>query len=240
MQLPPGVTKPALARASFLYYLATIFELKPYSHIRLIAEQLENTDRQCAVVMPPGFGKSTIVSQLYPSWYLGNHPDRSVLLISSTDKQAKLFLDANQVTMAHHQGWKETFPDVAPDPDRGWSRDGLFLKWRRDPNSRLLLPDWKSKPATMKDPGLCAFGIGGPVIGRRADLIIVDDPYSEEMARSDVQRQAFLDWFRRTLMSRLKPDPHCKIIVVMTRWHPDDIIAWMNVMNEEEKPKATR
>lgn len=216
----------------------SVFGLQPYPHIQRIVQQLESSDRQVAIVMPPGFGKSTVVSQLYPSWYLGNHPDRSILLVSSTDKQAKLFLDANNVTMKTHSGWAETFPWTMPDEDRGWSRDGLYLKWKRDPNSGVLLPDWRSKPATMKDPALTAFGIGGPVIGRRADLIIVDDPYSEEMARSDVQRQAFLDWFRRTLLSRLKPDEHCKIVVCMTRWHPDDCINWMQEINRQEAALA--
>lgn len=228
------MTRQTLARHSFLYYLNTVFNLTPYPHIRRIVDMLEMPERQVAVVMPPGFGKSTIVSQLYPSWLLGNHPDRSILLISSTDKQAKLFLNANKETMEHHDGWKGTFPDVAPDPERGWSNDGLFLKWRRDPATRVLLPDWVSRPATIKDPGLAAFGIGGPVIGRRADYIIVDDPYSEEMARSDLQRAAFLDWFRRTLLTRLKPDAHCKVILVMTRWHPDDVVAWMLEQNAEE------
>jgi hypothetical protein len=229
-----GVSHEALARQSFLYYLKYVQGLKPYHHIRDMVDLLEGPDRQCAVVIPPGFGKSTIVSQNWPSHYLGNHPDRSILLLSNTDQQAKLFLDTNKVTMEHDEKWRKIFPDTAPAFDRGWSSRGLFLKWRRDPKTGLMLPDWRTKDATDKDPALSAFGVGGPVIGRRADVIIVDDPYSQDMARSDPQRGEFLNWFRQTLLSRLKPVPWAKIVVVMTRWHPDDVIAWMQMLNREE------
>lgn len=218
--------------------MKSVFGLHPYPHIQRMVELLEGPDRQCCIIMPPGHAKSTIVSQLYPSWYLGNHPDRSVLLVSSTDRQAKLFLNANKETMDHHQGWKETFPDVQPDPNRGWSSDGLFLRWKRDPNTGLELPDWQSRSATMKDPAMSAFGIGGPVIGRRADLIVCDDPYSQDVARSDVSRQAFSEWFRTTLMSRLKPDAHCKIVVCLTRWHPADIVQEMLELNSLQAASA--
>lgn len=229
-----GLTHQELARRSFLYYLSYVAGLKPYPHIRRIVSMLDSPDQHVAIVMPPGFGKSTIVSQHWPSWYLGNHPDRSILLISNTDAQAKLFLDSNKVTTEHDPKWREVFPDVAPAMDRGWSSRGLFLRWRRDPNTGLMLSDWVSKSANDKDPALAAFGVGGPVIGRRADVIIVDDPYSQENARSDLQRGEFLNWFRQTLLSRLKPRPHAKVVVAMTRWHPEDVIAWMQRQNREE------
>ena len=230
-----GLTHPDLARRSFLYYLNYVGGLKPYPHIRKIVDKLDSPEPHVAIVMPPGFGKSTIVSQHWPSWYLGNHPDRSILLISNTDAQAKLFLDSNKVTMEHDPKWREVFPDVAPATERGWSNRGLFLKWRRDPETGLALPDYITKSANDKDPSLSAFGVSGPVIGRRADVIIVDDPYSQEMARSDMQREEFLNWFRQTLLSRLKPRPWAKVVIAMTRWHPDDVIEWMKKQNRDEQ-----
>lgn len=226
-ELLTSLTHDQLARESFLYYLSYVFGLKPYSHIRQMVEEIERPVRHSAIIIPPGFGKSTIASQTYPSWYLGKYPDRSVLLISNTDKQAKIFLKSNIATWEMNQPHRQVFPDVQPDPQRGWSIDGLFLKWQDESGG------WQSKPATNKDPALAAFGVGGPVIGRRADLIIVDDMYSQETARSAVQRASILDWFRQTLLSRLKPDAHAKILVCMTRWHPDDAVAWMLDINRE-------
>lgn len=197
-------------------------------------EVLDSPERYNAIIIPPGFGKSTIVSQTWPSWLLGNHPDRSILLISNTDHQAKLFLDSNKETMEHYATWADIFPDVKPAFERGWSSRGLFLKWKRDMNTGLALPEWRTKPATDKDPALAAFGVGGPVIGRRADYIIVDDPYDQESARSETMRAAFLDWMRQTLLSRLKPVPWAKVVFAMTRWHPDDCIAWMQEQNRLE------
>ena len=233
----PDISHEQLARESFLYYLNYVFGLKPYPHVRQIVAMLESDDPNVAIVIPPGHGKSTIVSQTFPSWYLGKYPERSILLISSTDAQSKLFLDTNKETMQHNEKWAQVFPDTAPALERGWSSRGLFLKWRRDPTTGLELPNWMTKSATDKDPALAAFGIGGPVIGRRADLIIVDDPYSQDVARSDLQRDEFLNWFRQTLLSRLKPLPHAKVIVAMTRWHPADVIAWMEEQNKLETQK---
>lgn len=231
----PDLTHAELARSSFLYYLSYVEGLHPYRHIKEIAQVLTGPERLSIIVVPPGHGKSTLVSQTFPSWYLGNHPDRSILQISNTDKQAKLFLGANQQTMEYSEKWAEVFPDAAPDPDRGWSSDGLFLKWKRDPNTGLALPGWRSKSAADKDPALSSFGVGGPVIGRRADIILVDDPYSQDMARSELQRQVFLDWFRQTLLSRLKPDAHAKVVVALTRWHPEDVVRWAELQNEAEQ-----
>lgn len=223
-----------LARHSFRYYLHHAVGLKPYPHIQRIIDLLEGPEQQVCIVMPPGHGKSTIISQNWPSWYLGNHPDRSMLLISTTDALAKSFFDTNKQTFEHLSAWKETFPDVRPAHSRGWSQRGLFLQWRRDPATGMLLPNWTTKDARDKDPSLFATGIGGPVIGRRADVIVVDDPYDEEMARSEQMRTSFLDWFRRTLLSRLKPVPHAKVVVALTRWHPDDCVAWMQDQNRLE------
>jgi predicted phage terminase large subunit-like protein len=67
-----------------------------------------------------------------------------------------------------------------------------------------------------------AVGTRAAIAGRRADLIVMDDPVgSQADADSVVQRDHLWDWFRSDLITRLRPAG--KIVLIMTRWHPDDL-----------------
>ncbi len=70
--------------------------------------------------------------------------------------------------------------------------------------------------------GYFAAGVRGPITGRRADLILIDDPIkSWAEAESPVFRDALYDWYRAELTARLKPKG--RIVFIMTRWHEDDL-----------------
>jgi len=76
---------------------------------------------------------------------------------------------------------------------------------------------------TWSGGGLIATGVGGPLTGMGANLIMVDDPVkNREEAESAGQRQKLWDWFTSTVMTRLTPGG--SIIVLHTRWHSDDLI----------------
>ena len=65
-------------------------------------------------------------------------------------------------------------------------------------------------------------GFGGPLTGRGADLLLIDDPIKNRAdANSQVQRDHLYDWWTSTARTRLEPGG--SIIVIMTRWHDDDI-----------------
>ena len=75
---------------------------------------------------------------------------------------------------------------------------------------------------TNKDGEVKAAGVGGPITGRRADLVVVDDPVkSAEEAGSLGYRDKSWDWFQADLLTRLKPGG--RIVLIMTRWHEDDL-----------------
>ena len=66
-------------------------------------------------------------------------------------------------------------------------------------------------------------GVGGPITGRGADLLIIDDPIkNRQEANSQVSRTHLWDWWRSTARTRLEPNG--SIIVIMTRWHQDDLV----------------
>jgi predicted phage terminase large subunit-like protein len=80
--------------------------------------------------------------------------------------------------------------------------------------------------------GLLATGIGGPLTGYAAQVVVVDDPHkNREEAESRREREKISDWLRSTALTRISPTGSC--LVVHTRWHPDDLIGRLEADNWE-------
>jgi len=167
---------------------------------------LDSDDPRLLIVSPPGSAKSMWTSVIYSTWFLGRNPDKHVLLVSNTATQANLFSVAARDTVEHNRRYRLTFPSVVPDKAKGWAEHEWFVK-RPDPSD--------------KDASFATVGVGGPAIGRRADLILVDDIHDEENTATIAQMDKVDRWFRRTIYSRLQP--HARIIVICTRWHEADV-----------------
>lgn len=85
--------------------------------------------------------------------------------------------------------------------------------------SKTATDEW----STLEGGVLLARGVGSPITGTGAKLIIIDDPIkSREEAESPLQREKLWDWYASDVLSRLEPDG--KIIIVQTRWHEDDLV----------------
>lgn len=84
--------------------------------------------------------------------------------------------------------------------------------------------------------GMIAAGVGGPITGHGAHLAIIDDPIKDaEQANSKVQRDAIWDWYRFVLRTRLMPGG--VIVLVLTRWHEDDLAGRL-LKAAEDDPSA--
>lgn len=170
-------------------------------------EGIENGDfSRVLTIAPPSHAKSEWGSKVFPSWFLGKHPDKHLICASATASLANLFSVAVRDAVEQNQDYRLVFPEARPDKSKGWAEAEWFL-WRKD--------------RADKDASYTAAGVDGPVIGRRADGVIVDDPYNEEIANSPTSQRRVKLWFQRTLMSRLKKDAWA--LVIMTRWVPDDL-----------------
>jgi predicted phage terminase large subunit-like protein len=173
-----------------------------FPHLLLLDRALTDLARgrlsRLVVQMPPRHGKSTLGSQFFPAWYLGTFPDRQIILTSATNELAVDF------SMAARDILREHGPSVF----------GVRLRDRARARHR-----WQVEGGG----GLRAAGVGGSIMGRGADLLIVDDYCKNvEEALSDTQRRKVHQWFLSTSSTRLSP--RGAVVIIATRWHPRDLI----------------
>lgn len=198
----------ALARSDLAVYARLLWpRFEMAQHHRLVIDKLEAVERgaisRLMIFMPPRHGKSLLASTLFPPWYLGRHPERSVIATSYGSELASDFGRAvrNHVSDRLHQ---RIFPSAALSPDSQAAH-------------RFNL---------MAGGQYFALGAGGPITGRGADLLLIDDPVkSAAMAQSAQERRNLQPWFEHVAYSRLQPNG--SIILIMTRWHEADLAGWL-------------
>lgn len=187
--------------AAFTEYLELGFT--PARHHKLLIEKLEAVERgECKrlmVFMPPGSAKSTYASVLFPAWYLGRNPSRSVLAASHTTELAERF-------------GRRVRNIIADEP---YQR--VFSKTRLADDSQAA-----GRWSTKADGEYYAAGVGSAILGYRADLGLVDDPVAgRETADSEREREKTWEWWKSDFKTRLKPDG--AVVLIMQRWREDDL-----------------
>jgi predicted phage terminase large subunit-like protein len=174
--------------------------LTPAAHHRFLLRNLdlvaEGKIKRLLVLMPPGSAKSTYTSVIFPIWWFMRHPRSSVIAASHTAALVEHFSRRVQALIDQHRK-KIGFELRAGDRSAS--------HWQTDAGGEYF-----------------AVGIRGAVTGRRADLVIIDDPVkSMGEADSAKHRQYVWDWYTAELTTRLKPN--ARVVVVMTRWHEQDL-----------------
>ena len=191
--------EPWLSPASFALAVDPGFQVPPHIELldRAIVETVESGGR-LLVAMPPRHGKSELCSRYTPAWYLGRFPDRRVILASYEADYAA--------------SWGRKARDLLEE--HGRTMFGVGVRQDSHAANRWDLADHAG--------GMTTAGVGGAITGRGADLLIIDDPVkSVEEAESDTYRARTWDWWRGVALTRLEPGG--AVILVMTRWHEDDL-----------------
>lgn len=158
-------------------------------------EAMAGKHRRLMFNLPPQHGKSTFISHALPVWYLSEYPDRRVILLSYEAEFAATFgAKVRQSLKSHPAVFRK---QLRKDTDRHFTIVG-------------------------HDGYMQTSGVGGPITGKGGDLIIIDDPVKNaEQADSPTYRKRVWDWYRSTVFTRLSGN--AILIVVMTRWHNDDL-----------------
>ena len=172
------------------------------SHLRFVDNILQASCRtglpdRIIINMPPRHGKSELISKYFPFWHMLNYPDKRILLCSYSASFA--------------QSWGRKVRDLINI--HGGAFDIEINK------SSKAAGDFS---IAGYSGGMSCAGAGGPITGKGADLLIIDDPVKNDAeAHSPVYRGKMWEWFRATAMTRLEPGG--VVVIIMTRWHEDDL-----------------
>ena len=173
-------------------------------HHKIMARAFERVAngelKRLIVNMPPRHTKSEFASYLLPAWFLGKYPEKKIIQTAHTAELSVGFGRKGR-NLVDSDDYKSIFPQVALRSD-----SKAAGRW-----------------STNKGGEYFAIGVGGAVTGKGADLLVIDDPHSEQEGQSadpSVFDRVY-DWYTSGPRQRLQPGG--AIIVVMTRWHKRDL-----------------
>jgi predicted phage terminase large subunit-like protein len=210
-----------LGKESFLDFIQHVYpgyKVGPH-HLKLIQifEDIAAGKKKRVIVnIAPRHGKSELISYLAPAWFLGKYPQKKIIMGSHTADLAVNF-GRRVRNLVGSEAYKGIFPQVELQSD-----SKSASRWGTNFNGEYF-----------------AIGVGGALAGRGADLFIIDDPHSEQEAktgRPDVFLPAW-EWFQSGPLQRLMPGG--AIIIVMTRWSKLDLtgmIVQQTERNEDVDP----
>lgn len=203
----------ATVRKSFNSFVKLAFkeiegkEMHDGPHVDLLTRciQLNNdTDElnKLIINIPPRYGKSIICTVAYSAWLIGKYPNKKIMIVSYGDQLVQDFLVKIKLIM-DSKWYKAAFPDAK------------FIK-----NTENIL-------RTTKGGEIRGVSAGAALTGFGADLIIVDDPMKAQDLSSALMRDKINKWFDQTLYSRMNNKKNAKMIIVMQRFHQNDLTGYI-------------
>jgi predicted phage terminase large subunit-like protein len=184
--------------------MVTAGQWKMARHLAAIDELIVDTvlgksPSTLIVSAPPRHGKSELCSLYLPSWFLGCWPDRNVILAShSADFSAKYGRQCRNLLEEH-------------------GRELFGVTVSQHSHSAA---EWE---IAKHGGGMVTTGVGGSVVGRGADLLIIDDYIKDQsVSLSELVRDHQWDWWQSSISTRVNPGG--TIVIIATRWHDDDLV----------------
>ena len=205
-----------LAEKRFIPFVKHVWpEFIEGDHHRKIAKKFEDIAngkiKRLIVNMPPRHTKSEFASYLFPAWMVGKNPKLKVIQTTHTGELAVRF-GRKMKNLVDTNEFAQIFDEckIAADSKAAG-------RWE-----------------TNKGGEYYAAGIGGAITGRGADLLIIDDPHSEQDALSDTALDSAYEWYTSGPRQRLQPGG--SIVIVMTRWSTKDLTG--QLLKAQTEPKA--
>lgn len=178
---------------------------RPAKHHRVLGAALEEVEAgkilRLQVSMPPRHGKTKLCSHLFPAWFIGRHPEKSIIVATYSEKFA---WDHGRAVrnFIESPAYRQVFPNVR------------------------LRSGFASMERLETEAGGILFFLGrfSAATGRGADVILIDDPLKDRKeADSPTIREQLWAWYTQVLQTRLMTKKGA-IVVIATRWHEDDLI----------------
>jgi predicted phage terminase large subunit-like protein len=203
------------AKSDFLSFVKCMWpDFVEGSHHRHIAEKFNKLATgeitRLIVNMPPRHTKSEFASFLLPSWMVGRNPKLKIIQATHTGELAVRF-GRKSKHLIDSDDYKKIFDTTLQEDSKAAGR-------------------WE----TAQGGEYFAAGVGGAITGRGADLLIIDDPHSEQDALSPTALESAYEWYTSGPRQRLQPGG--KIVLVMTRWSTKDLTA--KLIQNQKEPKS--
>ena len=204
------------AKNNFLDFVKAVWpEFIGGYHHKKIAEKFELLKdkklKRLIVNMPPRHTKSEFASYLLPAWIMGHAPKTKIIQATHTGELAFRF-GRKVRNLMNHEDYKRVFTDVELSQD-----SQAAGRWETNHGGEYF-----------------ATGVGGAITGRGADLLIIDDPHSEQDALSETAFDNAYEWYTSGPRQRLQPGG--VIVIVMTRWSTKDLTG--KLINAQTEIKA--
>jgi predicted phage terminase large subunit-like protein len=204
------------AKNNFLDFVKAVWpEFIGGYHHKKIAEKFELLKdkklKRLIVNMPPRHTKSEFASYLLPAWIMGHAPKTKIIQATHTGELAFRF-GRKVRNLMNHEDYKRVFTDVELSQD-----SQAAGRWETNHGGEYF-----------------ATGVGGAITGRGADLLIIDDPHSEQDALSETAFDNAYEWYTSGPRQRLQPGGI--IVIVMTRWSTKDLTG--KLINAQTEIKA--
>lgn len=179
--------------------------------LQSVYERVQRGEKVRLIIMvPPRHGKSLTTSTLFPAWVFGKDPKMKVIACSYSAELAEVFGQATR-TLLQDPLYQRIFD----------------TKLRADTQAKA---NWM----TTKDGTYFGAGVGGGITGRGFKIGIIDDPVkSDQEAESELYRDNNWSWYKKTFYTR-REGP-AAIIVIMTRWHMDDLAGRLLAQQEDNE-----
>ena len=188
---------------------------------RFLRDVVDGKNPHLMLFMPPRHGKSMIVSENFPAWVLGQHPEFEFIATSYSSTLANKFSRRVQEKL-RDPAYQNIFP-------------GTTLS----PNNQSIEQWGLAHRGIDTRGGYLAAGAGGPITGSGANVFVIDDPVkNREEAESSQIREALKGWFTSTAYTRMMP--LSGMLMVLTRWHDDDLAGWQLREMEEGLKQAEK
>ena len=191
------------AKENFLDFVRAVWpEFISGYHHKKIAEKFQQLKdkklKRLIVNMPPRHTKSEFASYLLPAWIMGHAPQTKIIQATHTGELAFRF-GRKVRNLMDHEDYKRVFTNVELSQD-----SKAAGRWETNHGGEYF-----------------ATGVGGAITGRGADLLIIDDPHSEQDALSETAFDNAYEWYTSGPRQRLQPGGI--IVIVMTRWSTKDL-----------------
>lgn len=190
------------------------FEMPPHIEYidRKVCDALNgNGSKRLLVSLPPRHGKSTYISQHLPAWFRGTYPRKNVLLTTYGANFSRGWGRKAKATLRHNQHLFDIEVDKQSPAD----------EWRLHGH---------------EDTYMFSSGVGGELTGKGGHLLVVDDPVKNAAeSKSKTMRENTWDWWQSTAYTRIEPGGVA--IVLMTRWHEDDLMGRI-IKQMDDDPEA--